>query len=273
MDGDTTKPGESRSGCARVVLSCLMPSISQPSPPPAGASPVPRHLRLVQGRLLEKRQLAAATWHLRWEVPSTFQYDSGQFVLLNHEVGGKAFHLPYSIACPAQPGVIELCVRCMEEGPLTGFPCGLELGTVAGFEGPFGLFVPRHPERDALFVAQGTGIGPIRSILQDLLRRASAAQMTLLVGARDEESILYREEWAELQRSEPRFHFLPTLSQPSAQWAGLRGYVQQHLPTFIRQRELAVYMCGSPQMVEEVRSQFTAAGFDGHQLIYERYGD
>jgi len=228
---------------------------------------------MVEGRLLEKRRLAGSVWHLRWEVPSSFQYDPGQFVVVHHTVEGKAWRLPYSIACPVQPGMIELCVRCMEEGPLAGFPCGLELGAVLGFEGPFGLFVPRHPERDALFVAQGTGIGPIRSIVQDLLRRGSEAQLTLLVGARDEASILYRKEWEALERNEPHFHFLPTLSQPSGSWTGRRGYVQQHLPEFFPQRELAVYMCGSPQMVEEVRSQFTAAGFDGHQLIYERYGE
>lgn len=250
-----------------------MPSISQSSTPPAGALPASRHPRLVQGRLLEKRQLAAATWHLRWEVPSAFQYDSGQFVLLHHEVEGKPFRLPYSIACPAQPGTIELCVRGMEEGPLAGFPCGLEVGTQAAFEGPFGLFVPRHPERDALFVAHGTGIGPIRSIVQDLLRRNAEARLTLLVGARDEDSILYRDEWEQVQRSTPRFRFLPTLSQPSPSWSGRRGYVQQHLPEFFAQRDLAVYICGSPAMVDDVRSQFTAAGFDGHQLIYERYGD
>jgi NAD(P)H-flavin reductase len=63
------------------------------------------------------------------------------------------------------------------------------------------------------------------------------------------------------------------LSQPLAEWTGRRGYVQRHLPEFFGQRELAVYMCGSPEMVQDVRSQFTAAGFDGHQLIYERYGD
>lgn len=144
---------------------------------------------------------------------------------------------------------------------------------MVGFEGPFGLFVPRHPERDALFVAHGTGIGPIRSILLDLLRRDSASQFTLLLGAREETSILYREEWEGLQKHESRFHFLPTLSQPSAGWTGRRGYVQRHLPEFFGQHDLAVYICGAPEMVQDVRSQFTVAGFDGHQLIYERYGD
>lgn len=250
-----------------------MRSISQPTPPPSGTPPVPRRPRLVQARLLEKRPLAAAIWHLRWEVPATFRYDSGQFVLVHHPVEGKVFRIPYSIASPAQPEVMELCVRCLEEGPLAGFPCGLESGDTVEVEGPFGLFVPRHPERDALFVAQGTGIGPIRSIVQDLLRRPSATQLTLLVGARDEASILYRDEWEALQQNEPRFQFFPTLSQPSARWTGRRGYVQQHLPDFFQQQDLAVYMCGAPQMVDEVRRQFTAAGFDGHQLIYERYGD
>lgn len=250
-----------------------MPSISHSSTSPPVATPVHRRPQLVQGRLLEKRRLAAWTWHLRWEVPSTFQYDSGQFVLIHHELEGRACRLPYSIACPAQQGIVELCIRCLDEGPLAGFPCSLDVGGTVRMEGPFGLFVPHPAERNALFIAQGTGIGPIRSIAQDLLQRSRTAQFTLLLGARDEASILYHEEWEAIERQQPRFRFLPTLSQPSSTWTGLRGYVQQHLPTFFPQRDLAVYICGSPEMVAEVRDCFTAAGFDGHQLIYERYGD
>ena len=235
--------------------------------------PVQRSPRLFQGRLMKKRLLAASTWHLSLETPSEFQYDSGQFIIVQHLVDGQTFRLPYSIASAAQVGRLELCVRCMDEGPLAGFPCSLEEGAGIRFEGPHGLFVPRYPGRDALFVAHGTGIGPIRSILRDLIARPHDGRLTLLFGARNQASILYRDEWEELEKAEPRFRFLPTLSQPEGDWPGLRGYVQQHLPAFFDQPDLAVYMCGSPEMVSEVRAQFTSAGFDGHQLIYERYGE
>lgn len=220
---------------------------------------------------MEKRQLADSIWHFGLEVPSAFQYDSGQFILVHQTDGGSVLRVPYSIASPVETGRIELCVRCPGEGAEPAFPCSLREGDVVEFEGPFGLFVPRHPDRNALFIAHGTGIGPVRSIVRDLVARPHTGTLTLLFGARAEESILYRDEWRELERCEPRFRFLPTLSQPAAAWTGLRGYVQEHIPAFFTQRELAVYICGSPAMVSDVRSSFAAAGFDGHQLIYERY--
>lgn len=247
--------------------------IEQPSPDQDSGHSALRGPRRFPARLIEKRRLAGATWHLRLAVDAGFEYESGQFILVHHESGGQIFRLPYSIASPSRSGVLELCVNCPGEGPLKGFPCQFTEETRIECEGPFGLMVPRSPERDALLVAHGTGIGPIRSILHDLASRPHSGRLILLFGARTEDSILYKEEWDALERMEPRFQFLPTLTQPSAAWRGLRGQVQQHLAPFFERRELAVYMCGSPAMVSDVRARFTEAGFDGHQLIYERYGE
>jgi NAD(P)H-flavin reductase len=55
-------------------------------------------------------------------------------------------------------------------------------------------------------------------------------QFWLLFGARRESDIYYREEFEQLAAKHANFHFLPTLSRAEAEWKGLRGYVQEHLP-------------------------------------------
>ncbi len=141
---------------------------------------------------------------------------------------------------------------------------------------PLGYFVVRNPQRDAVFVATGTGIAPMRSMLESMLDAGLShddpRQLTLIFGVRYEHSLLYRDEFERLAAGHPNFRFWPTLSRPEPSWTGRTGHVQRHLAEAVgERRDLDVYICGLKAMVDDVRVMLKGMGFDRKQIIYEKY--
>ncbi len=203
-----------------------------------------------------------------------FRFRPGQYVLVSAEGAPAGKSGAYSIASPPRSGNrLELCLNRVEgANSFSQFLFELSVGARLKLEGPFGDFTLRDPVRDSLFVATGTGLAPIRSMIQSLAECGCPAELTFLFGVRDESSILFRAEFEELARRLPAFRFVPTLSRPGEHWKGTTGYVQEHILRLLAgRRGVDVYICGLKAMVDEVRGQLQASGHDAGAVFYEKY--
>jgi len=228
----------------------------------------------VKGILIEVREIAPNVRHFVFEVPEVqeFYFVPGQFISLTHTIDGREITRPYSIASKPGGNRFDLCLNLVEDGVFSPWLFALRAGDELEMTAPLGYFVLRNPQRDAIFVATGTGIAPMRSMLQAWLGQDDPRHLTLIFGVRYEHSLLYREEFEELAREHPNFRFLPTLSRPEPSWTGRSGHVQAHLKEAIgERRDVDVYICGLKAMVDDVRAMLKGMGFDRKQIIYEKY--
>jgi len=209
-----------------------------------------------------------------------FDYVAGQWVNLEVDVGGVLDKRAYSIASAprgAGPGELEIAVTRVDEGLVSCKLHELPEGTTLTLDGPHGFFTREgHGESAALFVGTGTGICPLRAMLQSELRSPDGPPLALLFGVRNESEILYRGELETLARERSRFRFHVTLSRADDSWRGLRGYVQTHLGELIGPRDTPskphVYICGLSDMVSEVRRVLKEQlGYDRKLIHSERY--
>jgi len=182
----------------------------------------------------------------------------------------------YSIASP--PGEdprFALCLNRVQDGFMSNFLCDMKEGEEIRCQGPFGDFILHPPMRDTLFIATGTGIAPFRSMLHWLLAdesRHQGKQLWLLFGNRFEEDIYYHDEFERLAAQHPNFRYLPTLSRGSAEWRGLRGYVQEHVLEIAQGRsDMHAYICGLDKMVKANRELLKSMGWDRKSIRYEKY--
>ena len=195
--------------------------------------------------------------------PAAIRFQAGQFVSFEVPKRGLPFPVtrPYSIASPpSNPHVLELLLNLVPGGPGSTFLFSLQSGDPVTFRGPAGTFVVReYPDRRLLFVATGTGIAPIRSMLH--ARLPSPTPITLVWGLRHEHDVYYQDELATLAEQYPEFSYTITLSQPSPSWTGAVGRVQSHLESHIASvDDLAVYICGSKPMITSVIEQIRSRG-------------
>ncbi|HEV2498468.1 MAG TPA: FAD-dependent oxidoreductase [Terriglobia bacterium] len=200
-----------------------------------------------------------------------FKFHAGQYISLHTHLNGEGVARAYSIAARQADDRLELCVN-VSSGE-DAWLLGLKRDEEVEFSGPFGSFELRHPPGlVAAFIATGTGIAPIRAMIQELYRKYKPEEVWLIFGVRREADILYREEFEKLARVHPEFRFVPTLSRPDPGWMGRRGYVQEQIKKYLRGKEgLQAYVCGSPAMVEQVRALLQTMGYDDDAVSFERF--
>jgi NAD(P)H-flavin reductase len=189
--------------------------------------------------------------------PSEMTFAAGQFISFEVDRPGLPVPAtrPYSIASPpAHRSILQVVLNRVPGGPGSGYLFGLREGDDTRFKGPVGSFTLRDSTRDVLFVATGTGIAPIRSMLWSLALRNSTRRLTLFWGLRSERDLYYQEELTLLQNRLPNFAFITTLSRPTASWIGSVGRVVPLVTkTVTNVASLDVYLCGNGAMIRDVR--------------------
>lgn len=206
-----------------------------------------------------------------------FAFAAGQWVNLFFPAADGEIKRSYSVAsAPDGSPRFAIAVTKVEGGPASTKLHDLAVGQVLRATGPSGFFVREPTDASAaLFVATGTGLAPIRSMVRAALDAGSKAKMSILLGVRHEADILWADELSTWAKSHDNLDVAVTLSQPGPGWTGLRGYVQTHVPA--RWEALGdpaghVYVCGLERMVKAVREVARGPlGIDRKRVHQEKY--
>jgi CDP-4-dehydro-6-deoxyglucose reductase len=204
-------------------------------------------------RVVENRKEARDIHVIKVERPEGFEFLPGQFSILSPNGTKRA----YSIAnCPEEKEYLEFCIKRVPNGKVSPVLCSSKPGDVLELYGPFGDFVLNYPPKNhLLFVCVGTGIAPIKSMIEHLEKNGTKKTVTLIYGALNEHTIPYRsllEKWCQKEN----FEVIITLSNPlnPEKWKGEIGFVQDVIrKRFETLRDFEIYICGSPQMVLETK--------------------
>ncbi len=228
----------------------------------------------MRARLVAASEIGPEIRHFRFDVPETKQLEfiPGQFVSFTGTVSGREFTRAYSVCSAPDGNRFELCLNRVREGRFSPRLFEMTPGATVGMSGPLGTFVPRHPFRDSVLIATGTGIAPFRSFLRWAPVLESGRRITLLFGARYPLGLLYRNELQALESELSGFRFLPTITRPESGYRARIGRVQQHLDEALDGRaDVDVYICGLREMVDDVRAILGKKGLQRTQIRYERY--
>lgn len=210
-----------------------------------------------------------------------FAFEAGQWVNLVLPLADPGeLRRAYSIASPPDGTArFSIAVTKVRGGPGSTYLHAIEPGAELSVVGPQGFFTrPLATAGPALFVATGTGVTPLRSMLLAAIAAKHPAPITLLFGVRHEEDILYGDELEALAREHANVRVEVSLSQPPASWTGRRGYVQTHVRELFEALAARgegpphVYACGLVRMVGSVRELLRKEmGLPRQQVHTERY--
>jgi benzoate/toluate 1,2-dioxygenase reductase component len=136
--------------------------------------------------------------------------------------------------------------------------------------GPLGRFFLRDPGRPLLFVAGGTGVGPIISIL-DSMRSAGMAPpcVTLIFGVNSSADLFHRHTLEALIGSFSAGKLVITAMSPDPTWDGAKGTAVDALDAIEIVPGGHAYLCGPPAMVQRAEAALTMRGLDIRSIFAE----
>ena len=227
-------------------------------------------------KLRSVKKLTNDVYHFDFETDLDFK--PGQFLMIKVDDGQEpAVKRAYSIASsPLKKNVLTLCVKLQEDGRGSNYLRSLKEGDSVTIDAPYGHFIlkdePEDGGKEIFMVATGVGIAPIMAMLETLHETKSARKIKLLFGLRSPEDIFYSDILKSLQSDMPNFEVILTLSKPAEGWEGASGRVTDHIKNMdFRSENTDVYICGSPEMVKEVRILLTEKGFEKSSLHFEQF--
>ncbi len=202
---------------------------------------------------------------------------AGQFLMVHLEKDGKPHKKPYSIASSPslarEKNQIELCIKLVEGGYVSTWFFNLKEGDTIHTSLPYGVFTIREPWQDNLvFVGTGTGIAPLRGMIQNLYEKGCDKTIWLVFGNRHETDILYENEWRDLEKSRKNFRFVPTVSRPKT-WKGETAYVQEIVKRQFGGRTdgLDFYGCGLVPMCQQLKTTLIEMNIPKERIHFEQF--
>jgi NAD(P)H-flavin reductase len=208
----------------------------------------------------ELRAPGVAVVRLRPSEP--LPYQAGQYAPVQVTRWPRAWRT-YSIANAPGPGrLIELHVRAVPGGQVSNtLVYHSVIGECVLLGAARGSMTLAESDRDLLCVAGGTGLAPIKAIIEQALATASAdrpRKITLFVGARQHFDLYDLEDLQLLEAACPALRVLPVLSDEPG-YSGLAGMLPDVVSGHGLFENAEAYICGPPAMVRMTAALLAAS--------------
>lgn len=144
----------------------------------------------------------------------------------------------------------------------------MELSSAIGNGFDVDRISPPDEYQTVLIFATGSGISPIRSLIEAGFGADKRADVRLYYGARNLERMAYQERFKDWESS--GVNIVPVLSQPDDSWTGERGFVQAAFSRgkrILTPKSTGAVLCGRRQMAEEVTSILVSDGVSSERIL------
>jgi ferredoxin-NADP reductase len=225
-----------------------------------------------EARVVRSRRLTPTTHGIDVEKPAGFTFQPTQFTFLQLETPEDVAVRPMSLATSPTRPHLEYGVRVSDSAFKRAF-AALQPGDTVVVQGPLGHYI-LDTSRPAILVAGGIGITPLKGMAEFAADRTLPIPVHLVYSNRTLEEIVYREELEVLERSNPNFQVLYTLTRAvPGSWEGRTGRVgvgADLLTEAAAGLDRAVYyLCGAPGFIEACFRSLVRSGVAEADIRFE----
>ena len=207
------------------------------------------------------------------------------YSMANYPAEGDRFMLTVRIATPPMKPKPEVGFQDVMPGIASSYIFTLKPGDKVMMSGPYGDFHPIFDsKKEMIWVGGGAGMAPLRAQIMHMTKtlKTTDREMHYFYGARALNEVFYLEDFLQLEKDFPNFHFHLALDRPdpAADAAGVAytaGFVHQvmlntYLNTHEAPEDLEYYMCGPGPMSKAVVAMLTDLGVEPESIMYDDFG-
>jgi NAD(P)H-flavin reductase/hemoglobin-like flavoprotein len=207
----------------------------------------------------ERRTIDVAVLHVRPNAP--LEHLPGQSISLETDRRPRLWRWYSPANAPRPDGLLELHVKARDGGPVSSALVRLaQVGDVLRLGPPVGhLALDTGSDRDLLLVAGGTGLAPMKALIDQVARQGPPRRVDLFVGARTEDAFYDRADLRRLEQEHGWLTVTSAVSQEkgsSLEHGDIGDVVLRHGPWTSRD----VYVAGNPPMVEDTVTRLHSHG-------------
>ncbi len=206
-------------------------------------------------------------------------FKAGQSIRIGIQQEGVFHHRYYSLSCSPesfkQSGFIRITVKRVPDGQVSPFlHQSVRVGDVLAIGPAQGEFIlgdtattPDDVAPTHLFIAGGSGITPIMSMLESLYHTHHLARATLLYSVRDAGELIFRSRLLSLAKQHPSFRIVPLFSES-------RGHISQAdlASEYPGASTQTIYLCGPGGFRRTVLAHLDALGMNLTFVRQESFG-
>ncbi|MBM4255410.1 MAG: 2Fe-2S iron-sulfur cluster binding domain-containing protein [Deltaproteobacteria bacterium] len=219
--------------------------------------------------------------HLQLYDPQRIVFKAGQYI--DVLVPGTNEWRSYSMANPpSRRGEIEIMVKLMPGGVFSSYvDHQLKPGERLTIRGPYGNFylrntdhATRNTQQELIFIAGGSGMAPILSLLRDMTESRDSRSVIYFYGARTRRDLFLLDELQSFAQQLPNFCFIPALSEPTQEdaWSGETGLITEVVKRLVpRGGDKQAYMCGPTAMIDAAIVALQKLGIDEKDIFYDKF--
>jgi CDP-4-dehydro-6-deoxyglucose reductase len=199
-----------------------------------------------------------------------FAFLPGQYIDV---IGPGGTKRSYSLAnADASEKRLEMHIKAVRDGKFSSYWFGqAKENDLLRLHGPLGTFFLRNIEgKDLLFLATGTGIAPVKAMLESLSKLSPGerpASVMIYWGGRARQDLYW-----DPATVAGGHQFIPVLSRPDPKWVGATGYIQDAV---LAERSdfsnIIVYACGSENMIRTARASLGKAGLPEQRFVSDAF--
>jgi ferredoxin-NADP reductase len=237
----------------------------------------PKKLDLRVSEIIEETALAK-TFRLVPKNGYLPPFQAGQYVNLFVETQGVLSSRPYSIAsAPNQRAYYDLTVKAVPDGFVSLYLLeDLKVGDCLSSTGPMGGFFhnPLSHSNEVVYLAGGSGITPMMSMMREVTDRGLKRQMHLFYGSRNPDDIIYKHELERLAAMHENLVVDFVISEPEDSYQGLTGFIDGKLlkENLGDLSKKTFFLCGPEAMYKFCRKELEGLGLRRKQIRVEVFG-
>ena len=222
--------------------------------------------------VVSSRPLTPTSHAIQIAKPVGFSFRPTQFTILQLKTERGPDVRRMSLASSPTRPHLEYAVR-LSDSPYKQAFAALRRGDGVALFGPIGDFV-LHETRPAVLVAGGIGITPLKGMAEYAADKGLSIPVRLVYSSRTEEEIAYRAELEALEKQNPKFRILHTLTRTTGDgWRGLTGRIDRKLVQAASDGlvDPVYYVCGVPGLVEGTWQLLRDLGVPEDDIEYEAF--